>query len=206
LLLLLVFAISPIPIYIVVMSLSKLNTLWDDYLEQLDKNPVVTKALTAAFTSVISDVLAQYLLGAPLTNLNYTSIRNQFLIGLFVRGPLVHYWYLIMDEIFARLGYGSKKAANSFPVVVAKVFLDQSTFSPLFNLLYFYVIGMLEGRSLPYIHDKISREFLMVMMMNYKVWPLVNILSFKYVPSNLRVLFGNIIGIFWTAYVIKLTK
>jgi len=42
--------------------------------------------------------------------------------------------------------------------------------------------------------------------MNYKVWPLVNILSFKYVPANLRVLFGNIIGIFWTAYVIKLTK
>jgi len=25
------------------MSLSKLNTLWDDYLEQLDKNPLVTK-------------------------------------------------------------------------------------------------------------------------------------------------------------------
>ena len=25
------------------MSLSKLNTLWDDYLEQLDKNPLLTK-------------------------------------------------------------------------------------------------------------------------------------------------------------------
>jgi len=188
------------------MSLSKINSLWDDYLEQLEKNPVVTKALTAAFTSVVSDILAQYLLGAPLTNLNWTSIRNQFLIGLFIRGPCVHYWFLALEEIFARLGYSSKKAANSFPVVLAKVFLDQATFSPLFNLLYFYVIGMLEGRSLPYIHDKISREFLMVMMMNYKVWPLVNILNFKYVPANLRVLFGNIIGIFWTAYVIKLTK
>ena len=97
------------------MSLSKLNTLWDDYLEQLDKNPIVTKvssancdpttaaaatlhsrvyfiraeltdrlsvddvfcclsvqSLTAAFTSVISDVLAQYLTGTPLVTAQYT--------------------------------------------------------------------------------------------------------------------------------------
>jgi len=188
------------------MSLSKLNTLWDDYLEQLEKNPVVTKALTAAFTSVVSDVLAQYLTGTPLSNLNYTSIRNQLLIGLFIRGPFVHYWFLVMEEIFARLGYGSKKAANSTPVVLGKVFLDQTTFSPAYNLFYFYVIGLMEGRSLQFIHDKISREFLLVMMMNYRVWPLVNVLNFKYVPPNLRVLFGNIVGIFWTAYVIKLTK
>jgi len=188
------------------MSLSKLNTLWDDYLEQLEKNPVVTKALTAAFTSVISDVLAQYLTGTPLSALNYTSIRNQLLIGLFIRGPFVHYWFIVLEEIFARLGYGSKKASNSMPVVLAKVFLDQATFSPAYNLFYFYVIGLMEGRTLQYIHDKISREFLLVMMMNYKVWPLVNVLNFKYVPANLRVLFGNIVGIFWTAYVIQLTK
>ena len=77
---------------------------------------MLRQALTAAFTSVISDVLAQYLTGTPLvserviacsaldaaltlthrfcsaacrrrvqSNLNYTSIRNQLLIGLFVR-------------------------------------------------------------------------------------------------------------------------
>ena len=92
------------------------------------------------------------------------------------------------------------------PSVPCRVFLDQATFSPAYNLFYFYVIGLMEGRSLQYIHDKISREFLLVMMMNYKVWPLVNVLNFKYVPANLRVLFGNIVGIFWTAYVIKLTK
>ena len=92
------------------------------------------------------------------------------------------------------------------PVVLAKVFLDQTTFSPAYNLFYFYVIGLLEGRSLQFIHDKIAREFVLVMMMNYKVWPLVNVLNFKFVPPNLRVLFGNIVGIFWTAYVIQLTK
>ena len=112
----------------------------------------------------------------------------------------------VCEQIFARLGYGSKKASNSMPVVLGKVALDQLTFSPVFNLLYFYLIGLMEGRSLQYIHDKISREFVMVMMMNYKVWPLVNVLNFKYVPPQLRVLFGNIVGIFWTAYVIKLTK
>ena len=55
------------------MSLSKLNGWWEEYLEQLEKNPVVTKALTAAFTSVVSDVLAQYLTGTPLVRAMHTA-------------------------------------------------------------------------------------------------------------------------------------
>ena len=60
------------------------------------------QALTAAFTSVISDVLAQYLTGTPLSNLNYTSIRNQLLIGLVFRGPVVHYWFIVLEEVKQR--------------------------------------------------------------------------------------------------------
>jgi hypothetical protein len=37
------------------------------------------------------------------------------------------------------------------------------------------------------------------------VWPLVSLISFALVPPQLRVLFGNIVAIFWTAYVIRNT-
>lgn len=192
------------------MSLSKpsspVGELWTDYLRELEEKPVQTKALTAAVLSVVSDVLAQTMGGTPLSQINFTSIRNQFLIGLIIRGPMVHYWYVFLESLFQKLGYGSPKSANSTPVVLGKVALDQLTFGPFFNLLYFYVIGFAEGRSSAAIQAKISQDFIPVMVMNYKVWPLINILNFKYVPANLRVLFGNVISIFWMVYVLKLTK
>ena len=40
------------------MSLSKLNTLWDDYLEQLEKNPLVTKVSSLAAAAVACSTLA----------------------------------------------------------------------------------------------------------------------------------------------------
>ena len=46
---------------------------------------VCLQALTAASLSIVSDVLAQSMTGASLSNLNYTSIRNQFIIGLLIR-------------------------------------------------------------------------------------------------------------------------
>lgn len=33
---------------------------------------------------------------------------------------------------------------------------------------------------------------------NWKVWPLINIINFKFVPPKLQVLFGNFVAIFCT--------
>lgn len=38
-----------------------------------------------------------------------------------------------------------------------------------------------------------------LMIANLKVWPLVNILNFTVVPENLRVLFGNLVGVAWVS-------
>lgn len=75
-----------------------------------------------------------------------------------------------------------------------------------FNLLYFYAIGFLENRSSDSIRESIAKDFLPIMILNYKVWPLINIINFKFMPPHLRVLFGNVISIFWTAAVIYFTQ
>ena len=73
------------------MSLSKpqrspLAQAWQDYLSALDTHPVKTKAITAAVLSVVSDVIAQVMMGKSIANLDLTSLRNQALIGLLARG------------------------------------------------------------------------------------------------------------------------
>jgi hypothetical protein len=200
---------SPVQVLsLFVMSLSKqISLLWSQYLNELDRNPVQTKSLTSAVLSVVSDVLAQTLTGKSLSTLDYQSLRHQFVLGLLFRGPLVHYWYTILEEAFKRLGFGPGSAkGESFSVAVGKVVADQTLFSPLFNVAYFFAIGALQSRPLASIQAQIAKEFLPIMMANYKVWPLVNLINFKVIPPNLRVLFGNLVGILWTAYVIKMTS
>lgn len=189
------------------MSLSKtLDRTWKDYLLNLEKNPIQTKAITAAVISVLSDITAQILSGVTIDQLNITSIRNQFLIGLLSRGPIVHYWYIVLDYIFKKLGYTTEQQDKSTTIALVKTLLDQTIFSIPFNALYFYQLGLLEGRSFDYIQHKLSSEFWTLMIANWKVWPLVNIINFKFVPNNLRVLFGNFIGFLWTIYVVQLTS
>lgn len=184
-----------------------MNHLWKFYLSALDTTPLQTKSLTAAVLSLFSDILAQSLSGVPLSKLNTQSLKNQFILGLIIRGPIVHYWYILLEYMFSCAGLNSPPSrANSLSVALGKVVVDQTLFSPLFNLLYFYAIGFLENRSLVSIDQQISKEYAPVMIANYKIWPLVNIINFKLIPPNMRVLFGNIVGILWTAYMIKLTK
>lgn len=127
--------------------------------------------------------------------------------SVLLRGPVVHYWYQFMDWMLRRLN--SKRAAQSQSTATSaltKVALDQLTFGPLFNLAYFYIIGVLQGKSLTAINAKVAREYIPLMIANYKVWPLVNLINFSVIPPKLQVLFGNLVSIAWTVLVIQMTS
>jgi len=47
---------------------------------------------------------------------------------------------------------------------------------------------------------KIIESFRTVILINYCIWPLVNWISFTYVPVQFRVLLNNIVGVFWGAF------
>ena len=47
---------------------------------------------------------------------------------------------------------------------------------------------------------KMMKEIADVFLMQYYVWPGLNFLNFSVVPENLRVLYSNIISVFWNAY------
>lgn len=199
---------------------------------------------------MISDLLAQWLIidwskcASFLSCVSWTSVRNQLLIGIFLRGWPVHYWYLFLQWLFRKYdgspqphehadadvpdkegaggysrvsvntptpppsissggaippGKGSAVEVETFKrqepmwVVLCKVALDQLTYGPFSNWYYFYVIGWLEGRSMASCHAAVARDFWPLMVANWKVWPLVTLINFKFVPLNLQVLFGGVV-------------
>lgn len=63
---------------------------------------------------------------------------------------MVHGWYKILDWLF------EGQNQEDFSTAVGKMLVDQTVFSPFFNALYFYVVGLLDGQPLSAINTKVG--------------------------------------------------
>ncbi len=122
-------------------------------------------------------------------------------VALLHRGPVIHYFHSFLDNtVFAGRDQTSAKA------VVGKLFIDQFIFSPAFTALYFYFSGLSEDESLSSITKRLRNDLLKIMQSNWAVWIPANFVSYYCVPLDLRVLFGNVVGLFWNAYLISVVS
>ena len=113
------------------------------------------------------------------------------------RGPVLHYFHTFLDKvIFSRFNQ------NSALVVLAKLIIDQALFAPLFTSLYFYLIVLMKDEKLKSTTRKLQYELWPIMKSNWTVWIPANFIGYYLVPLELRVLWNNIVGLFWTAYLI----
>jgi len=193
---------------------------WNWYLQSLATRPVLTKSVTSACLSAFSDLLSQRLSGTPRNKLIYNSAWKQFIIGLCVRGPVFHNWLTtlesfcqkhVMPPIERHFRDSDRDAAKTefrikFSGALARMLIDQLFFTPAFLLVYFHIIGFMNGLSVRQIHRKISKEYFSVLALNYRIWPIAGLINFLYVRPDLRVLFGNVVAIFWMALLLSRTR
>eukprot|EP00873_Tetraselmis_striata_P012689 jgi/Tetstr1/432953/TSEL_022291.t1 len=110
-----------------------------------------------------------------------------------VHGPLCHFWYKLLDESVL-------PSRPKSPLAIAlKIALDQLLFGPLFLIIFWTVLKTFEGRpyeALPLIEAKLFPT----MIVGYMLWPAAHIINFRFIPSAQRVLYINLITIFWTTY------
>ncbi|GJQ14213.1 hypothetical protein GpartN1_g6004.t1 [Galdieria partita] len=170
---------------------------WRSYLRQLQTNPLVTKSITSGIISSLSTILASIIQDSG-EGLKSSKVINEFTIGLALRAPLVHYFHTFLDKCLFR---NTKQTSPA--VIVAKVILDQFIFSPPFTALYYYVTALMRDEPLKPVSQKIRRELFAVMKKSWLLWIPVNAINYALVPLELRVLFANIIDVFWTAYLIS---
>lgn len=74
--------------------------------------------------------------------------------------------------------------------VLAKMALDQLVMSPIFLVIFFTAVKLLEGQ-LHRLHEVLREKYLKTLAAGYLLWPLALIISFRYVPSDLRILYLN---------------
>ena len=84
--------------------------------------------------------------------------------------------------------------------VFQRVAADQLVMAPAGLALFIGAMGAMEGRDISHIGQKYRDIYKDALVANWQVWPLAQIINFRYMPLPYRVPFQSTCGIFWNLY------
>ncbi|EEF45915.1 protein Mpv17 [Ricinus communis] len=174
--------------------------LWKWYRNCLTLHPVKTQVISSGLIWGFGDVAAQSIT-------NYTTNKQQCqsdkekgvkvdwkraattsLFGFGFVGPVGHFWYEGLDH-FMRLRLVLHP--NSLRFVASKVAIDSILFGPLDLFVFFTYMGFSNGKSVPQIKEDLKRDYLPALILEGGIWPVVQVLNFRFVPVRYQLLYVN---------------
>ncbi|KAK3393656.1 hypothetical protein B0H63DRAFT_458739 [Podospora didyma] len=160
------------------------------YQARLAARPLLTQAVTTSILFGIGDIAAQQLVDRKgIEKHDLARTGRMALYGGVVFGPAAATWFQILSRKVAF------KSANT--TMLARVACDQGLFAPAFIGVFLGSMAVLEGSS---PSEKLSRSYWEALSTNWMIWPFVQMVNFKLVPLQHRLLFVNIISIGWNCY------
>lgn len=101
-----------------------------------------------------------------------------------VFGPVATTWF----------GFLSRRVVLSNPTasVVARVACDQLLFAPVILGGFLSTMATLEGKS---AKERLETTYSQVLVNNWKVWPAVQLVNFKFTPEPYRLLVVNLVSL-----------
>lgn len=139
---------------------------------------------------LISDVCAQLI----VDHNDYDLIRTlRFgLFGFAIGGPFNVWRFRLLDRFIKD---------TSLRGSVKKAVIDQIVVPPAFTALLFAYLGLAKQLSWEEMKVSFETDCVEVTINSYKVFPLVSIISFAVLPKHHRIVFFNLVALFWNVYV-----
>ncbi|KAJ4942313.1 hypothetical protein JOQ06_012179 [Pogonophryne albipinna] len=79
-------------------------------------------------------------------------------------------------------------------------------FAPGFLLMFYFVMNILEAKGWRDFESKMRGSYWTALKMNWKVWTPFQFVNINFVPVEFRVLFANMVALFWYAYLASVRK
>uniref|UniRef100_A0A8C8ZDT3 Peroxisomal membrane protein 2 n=1 Tax=Prolemur simus TaxID=1328070 RepID=A0A8C8ZDT3_PROSS len=172
------------------------------YLLLLRRYPVLTKAATSGVLSALGNVLTQMIEKKSRKKENSTSLDvsgplRYAVYGFFFTGPLSHYFYLFLEHWIP----------PEVPLAgVKRLLLERLLVAPAFLLLFFLIMNFLQGQDAVDSVATVRAHFWPALRTNWRVWTPMQFININYIPLQFRVLFANLVALFWYAYLASLGK
>jgi len=167
---------------------------WAWYVSKLERQPLTAKGLTAGLLSIISEALSRTISGKKVVA-QPTAYTKQFFLGLLWRSPLLHFWLCLLNRMFTT--WDSKRLKT----VLVKIMVHESFYDPFFLTTYMYLLGRLDGRSHRDLIVHVKANFVPAMKWQWKVWPLIQVINFLYIPSQLSVGYIQCVSVIMNALI-----
>jgi hypothetical protein len=115
--------------------------------------------------------------------------------GAFCFGPVGHYYFMHLDRFVYKL-----YRPGNWRFLAVKVGVDAALFSPLSLAAFFSTVTFLEVNDIGAVKEKLKRDFLPTLACDLCVFPVVQIINFKYVPVRHQLLYFNSVCYFWDIF------
>ncbi|KAG0641428.1 hypothetical protein HOY80DRAFT_902489 [Tuber brumale] len=177
---------------------------------------IINASIQAALLSASSNLLAQslqaYKLNTPLS-FDFTP-AYQFALYALLSTPPNFVWQEWLEAAFpanvpisTNRGAVERKNRNlivqtrmSKSNTLRKFLLDQFLGGPVNNALFLAAMAGFRGLSVESVAQHVRAEFIPLSLASYKLWPLVSIIAFVFVPVERRLLFGALVAVGWNIY------
>jgi len=182
-----------------------LKAVYQWYLESCTRKPFIAKGITSGTIAALGDVIAQNIEGSTPKSFSPNRVATFFFCNLFFTGPFIHLWYTFLNIVGDWMEKRSE--VSKLKKTVTQVFLDQTLGTFVFFPLYIYVYAMFDSvirlRRLPswsQATEKCQKYLWGIILTQYRVFPISNMINFGLVPYELRVLFTSTVSLFWNIY------
>jgi len=178
-------------------------TLSRVYQYSFHAHPNITLALTGGCLNSLGDMVAQITekMAAKKDEYRpYDLVRTLrfFTFGLII-SPFLGRWNRLLETRFPlRTIPGSQRI--SLKALSKRVFCDQIIMAPIGLGIFFGLMGAMELKNARQIKEKFDDLYKATVLTNWKVWPIAQLINFRYMPLAYRVPFQSGCGVFWTLY------
>jgi protein Mpv17 len=184
------------------------------YTKLLETRPIIVKSITAGVIFGLSDIAAQSIESTTnnkrgsgdkpeekkrrLLLVEKGRLLASFLVGLLYFGPAAHVWYNWIFHILPE-----KTVLSTF----YKAALGQLIFGPCFTCVFF-AVGLLQNGDFTVQKwlKKIRNDLFSIWAAGLGYWPIVDYVSYAWVPTMWIPLFVNFCSFIWTIYLSLVTN
>jgi len=174
------------------------------YQHVFETRPNTTLAITGGCFNSLGDIVAQISQNfwrkehQPRHAFDPARTFRFFCFGVAIT-PFIGRWNKFLEHQFPlRPAAGSGKV--SMKALSKRVACDQLFMAPIGLMAFIGSMGIMENRGLEHIRQKYNDLFFPALVTNWQVWPLAQLINFRYMPLPYRVPFQSTCGVFWTLY------
>lgn len=150
------------------------------------------QCLTGGVLFATGDTIAQQLVEKRGRNHDYVRTGRLALYGGAVFSPLASIWF---GRVLERVQFSSKTAN-----IATKVALDQGIASPAFVAAFFSITTLMAGGTPQEAKQKVQDNWWPTLKTAWGLWIPVQTLNMALVPVSSRLLFVNVVSIFWNTF------